>query len=142
MTILIDSFAVVILMLGWWIAFSAYPRLPERIPTHFGVSGEADKWGGRWMIFLTPLICTMIFTLDYWLFDHVAVGGVRANSPAMKTPLHLLLLELNLVFTYITWRTSEVAFERARGLGVWFLPVTFLVVFATCGWMWFLGRGH
>lgn len=142
MTIWIDSIAVVILILGWWIALSVYPRLPERIPTHFGFTGEADAWGRRWTIFLTPVICTVIFTLDFWLFNYVAIGGARPVPPPAKMPLHLLLLELNVVFTYITWRTSEVAFGRARGLGAWFLPVTLLVVFTTCGWMWALSRGH
>jgi hypothetical protein len=36
------------------------------------------------------------------------------------------------IFTYITWRMSEVAFGRAKGLGGWFLPVTLIAVLATC----------
>jgi uncharacterized membrane protein len=26
---------------------AAYPRLPERVPVHWGISGEADRWGSR-----------------------------------------------------------------------------------------------
>lgn len=25
----------------------AYPRLPERVPVHWGIRGEADRWGSR-----------------------------------------------------------------------------------------------
>ncbi len=137
---LIDSLSAVVLILGWWVALSVYPRLPESIPVHFGVSGEANRWGGRWMIFLMPIVGAAVLALDYWIFEYLSPGSPKPIPPEVKTPLHLLLLELSVMFTYITWRTSEVAFGRARGLGVWFLPVTLIAIFATSGWMWALGR--
>jgi uncharacterized protein DUF1648 len=139
---LFDSLSVVVLILGWWVALSVYPRLPERVPVHFGLRGEADRWGGRWMIFLIPLVSTAIVAIDYWIFEYVSPGSPRPIPPEMRTPLHLLLLELSVIFTYITWRMSAVAFGRARGLGGWFLPVALITVFATCGRMLVLGRGH
>jgi hypothetical protein len=139
---LIDALSVVFLILGWSLALSVYPRLPERVPVHFGLRGEADRWGGRWMIFMMPLVSTAIVALDYWIFEYVSPGSPRPIPPEMRTPLHLLLLELSVIFTYITWRMSEVAFGRARGLGGWFLPVALIAVFATCGWMFVLGLGH
>jgi uncharacterized membrane protein len=139
---LIDALSVVVLILGWSLALSVYPRLPERVPVHFGLRGEADRWGGRWMIFMIPLVSTAIVALDYWIFEYVSPGSPRPIPPEMRTPLHLLLLELSVIFTYITWRMSEVAFGRARGLGGWFLPMALIAVFATCGWMLVLGRGH
>ena len=138
----IDSLSVVVLILGWRLALSVYPRLPERVPVHFGLKGEADRWGGRWMIFLIPLVSTVIFALDYWIFEYASPRSPKPIPPEMRTPLHLLLLELSVIFTYITWRMSEVAFGRARSLGVWFLPAALIAVFGACGWMWVLGRGH
>jgi len=136
----IDSLSAVVLILGWWIAFSVYPSLPERVPVHFGLTGKADRWGGRWMIFLIPLVSTVIFALDFWIFEYASPRSPKPIPTEMRTPLHLLLLELSVIFAYITWRMSEVAFGRARGLGGWFLPTTLIAVVATCGWM--LGRGH
>jgi uncharacterized membrane protein len=66
MTVMIDSLSVVVLILGWWIALSVYPRLPEKVPVHFGCTSEANRWGGRWMIFLTPLIA--VFATCGWMF--------------------------------------------------------------------------
>jgi hypothetical protein len=141
MTVLIDSLAIVVLIMAWWVAISVYPRLPEKVPVHFGLTGEADRWGGRWMIFMMPLISTVIFALDYWLFEYISPVSRKPIPLQMRTPLHLLLLELSVIFTFITWRMSEVSFGRARGIGGWFLPMTLAAVLATCGWMWFLGRG-
>ena len=56
--------------------------------------------------------------------------------------LSVVVLILGWWIAYITWRMSEVAFGQARGLGGWFLPAALIAVFATCGWMWVLGRGH
>jgi hypothetical protein len=139
---LIDGLSVAVLILGWWIALSVYPRLPERIPVHFGVTGEADRGGGRWMIFALPLVGVVVIALNYWLFEYLSPGSPRPIPPVMRTPLHLLLLALSVIFTYITWRMSEVAFGRARGLGGWFLPVALIAVFGVCGWIWILGRGY
>jgi uncharacterized protein DUF1648 len=138
----IDALAVVVLILGWWIALSVYRRLPERVPVHFGLTGETDRWGGRWTIFLIPMVSTMVFALDYWIFEYASPRSPTPIPPEMRTPLHLLLLELSVIFAYITWRMSEVAFGRARGLGGWFLPVALIAVLATCGGMWVWGRGH
>lgn len=142
MIILIDSLAVIILILGWWSAFSSYPRLPDKIPVHFGITGQADGWGGRWMIFLLPVIGAVIFIFNFWLFNYGAEMGGRPIPPAARPAMHVLLLELSVIFTYITWRMSENAFGRARGLGVWFLPVTLLAIFATCGWIILVARGN
>src|SRR5215471_13725093 len=113
MTIWINALTVVVLILSWWIALNAYPNLPERIPRHFGITGEVNAWGGRWMIFLMPLIGTVIFAVNYWRLDRVAIEGVNPAPQAMQAPLRLLLLEMSVGFAYITWRTSEVAFGRA-----------------------------
>ena len=140
MIIFLESLAVVFLAIGWWIAFRSYPSLPERIPVHFGISGEADGWGGRWMIFLMPLIATLIFALEWFLFSR-AVGSPKMPT-TMNLPLHFLLLELTGLFTYITWRISEVALERVNGLGVWFLPVVMLGMAGTIAWMVIAGKSH
>src|SRR5262245_19577295 len=123
MLILFDSLSIVFLILSWWIAISSYPRLPEAIPVHFGIKGEPDRWGGRWMIFLLPAFQSMIFAMQYLIFNYVDIGASKPTPEAMKPPLHLLMVELQVLFAYLTWRTSEIAFERAKGLGSLFLPV-------------------
>lgn len=140
MILLMDTLAIVFLIIGWWVALGAYPRLPEKIPVHFGISGEPDNWGGRWMIFLMPVIATLIVAVNWFIFTRLK--GSPKMPVAMEFPLHLLLLELPVLFTYITWRMTEVAFGRAQGLGVLFLPVILLVTMGTSAWMIVAGKAH
>ena len=32
-----------------------YPGLPDRIPIHFGIDGQPDGWGDKWMLLLLLL---------------------------------------------------------------------------------------
>jgi len=40
-----------------------YPKVPSRIPTHWGPSGEADAFGPRWHLFIIPLTTLGIYGL-------------------------------------------------------------------------------
>jgi len=46
------------------ISIAAYPNLPERMPTHWGVNGEVNGWSSRlWGAWLIPLVMAAM-----WLF--------------------------------------------------------------------------
>ena len=140
MLIILDSLTLILLVLGWWAAIASYPALPETIPVHFGWNGRADGWGGRWMIFLMPVIATLIVALNGFVFTKLT--GSPKMPAAMALPLHLMTLELAALFAYITWRMCEVAFERAKGLGTWFVPVVMLATMGTGAWMVIAGKTH
>lgn len=38
----------------------AYPSLPEVVPTHFGVTGEADAWGPRWSVLVMVAVWLLL----------------------------------------------------------------------------------
>lgn len=90
------------------------------------------------MIFLLPLIGTQICAVDWYIINRLS--GTPQMPLAMLAPLHFLTLELALLFAYINWRMTEVAFGRAEGLGVWFLLAVLLVILGTVGWMLAAGR--
>lgn len=40
----------------WIIAVYGFVHLPETIPVHFNVKGEADGFGGKWSLFFLPAL--------------------------------------------------------------------------------------
>jgi uncharacterized membrane protein len=69
-----------VLLAGWIGAcITIYPRLPERIPLHFGFAGGADAWTGSsmgiWL--LMPAIGAVVVLFGY------ALSGVAARTPEM-----------------------------------------------------------
>lgn len=63
------TFAIMIGMIGYSIFY--YGKLPDEIPIHFNMAGEADGWGGKGSIFGLILInfhsVVLLFVLNYFL---------------------------------------------------------------------------
>ena len=53
-----------------------YPNLPDTIPTHFNISGEADAYGGKDSIFLGPGIMAVV-----GLFVFVLLSNIKSFDP-------------------------------------------------------------
>lgn len=53
----------VLLVLMLAVALWAYPRLPERIPTHWNLQGEVDGWSAKWMVFFPPAMGLLMLVL-------------------------------------------------------------------------------
>ncbi|WKS95642.1 DUF1648 domain-containing protein [Riemerella columbina] len=49
-------------------SIKVYPRLPKKIPTHFGIDLEPDAWGSKAMIFLPPILAVVTYLLNHVLF--------------------------------------------------------------------------
>ncbi|HJV23088.1 MAG TPA: DUF1648 domain-containing protein [Holophagaceae bacterium] len=48
----------------WAVSLWAWPRLPERVPTHWGISGKPDAWGPKSaMVFTLPGVLTGLVAL-------------------------------------------------------------------------------
>jgi uncharacterized membrane protein len=65
---------IIMEVLGWtalaalWIYVAVnYPRLPEIIPTYFGMGGKPDAYGGKESVFVGPSIATVIFMVLFYL---------------------------------------------------------------------------
>lgn len=44
-----------------------YPGLPARIPTHWNIKGEVDGYGGKWTLFVFPMIMAFMLVLFYFM---------------------------------------------------------------------------
>ena len=63
-----------VLLLVFYQGLALYPRLPDRIPTHFGLTGEPDAWSAKipltafgTLIVAAGLLLLMAFVSSPWL---------------------------------------------------------------------------
>jgi uncharacterized membrane protein len=85
--------------LGLLIATS-YGRVPERVPHHFGITGRADRHGGRWILPLMGAIALVMYagmsaggdTLGLVTGSAAAKPGEAFMLAWMKAVLILLLV--------------------------------------------------
>ncbi len=105
--------------------------LPDRIPTHFGVSGNPDGWGGKNMLLLLlalTLAVAILLTVaeSYQRLINIPIS-VDRESPRVRGLLRSMVIVLKAVFTIVfVWMvdvTMRTALGEATGLGRAFLPV-------------------
>lgn len=114
---------LVLVMLAATLA--AWDSLPERVPTHWGISGEPDAWGSRSSLFILPLAALGILALLTLL---LRIGPRRQNleraestwwtvvniAMAMLCALHLVVLAASLGWNV---DVSRIVYAAA-GLGI------------------------
>ena len=137
-------------------ALWAWPRLPERIPVHFGIDGRPDAWDepGLWSWFFLPALAAFLTLLMDWLPRFMArhprwvnlPNGIRledlpsrARQPVLDLLgwfLALVQTEILVIFALIQLATYRTAFgEESQGIMILVLVLAvtasplFLVVF-------------
>lgn len=120
-----------------WLAVYVWPRLPARIPRHFGASGEVDAWADRSLSawFALPaigLFTVLVLELSAWLvlrrpqfINMPSKQHFMALPPEEQAPIAreiaLFIQGLStmmiLLFAAIQWATWRAALgEPTRGL--------------------------
>ena len=135
---LVDLLGWLILIALWAITIINYSSLPDTIPTHFNAAGEADGFGSKVSLIALPVIATLLFigltVLNRYphIFNYPTSitqdNALRQYTLATRI-LRYLKLVLVLVFGGIEFMTIQNATGKGAGLGVWFLPLTLVLVF-------------
>ena len=64
-----------------------YPSLPDRIPTHWNIKGEVDGYGGKWTLFMFPLMMVPMLLLFYFL-PALSPRNFEVDTFRSDVPLH------------------------------------------------------
>lgn len=130
----LEAIAILGIISLFLLAVVSYSSLPEIIPTHFNVKGQADDWGNKTSIFILPGISLLLFTGITIIskFPHIFNYPVKVT---VENALHLysksvrimrILKALIIVlFLFIEWQVCKSAVNAE--IPSWFLPA-FLVI--------------
>lgn len=115
---------------GVVVLIAAWPQLPERIPTHFGVTGAPNAYGGKGILILLPAL-SAVLGLGLWVlsrFPQVFNYPRRItdeNAPRQyrlaQRLLRVLAFGIVSILAYVEWQTIQVGLGRAAGFNGWFL---------------------
>lgn len=115
-------------------------RIPEVLPTHWGFTGEIDKYSdGKSYI---ALIIMMYFFCGWHIFSKLLVSMIGSQSLFTKTAADKAneqdMIEGKRNIFYLLWGTDLlivasfayiiVCTVYVRNLGIWFLPVLILLL--------------
>jgi len=127
-----------ILVFIWVITLYNYSSLPDIIPTHFNGAGKIDAYGSKITIYLLPLIGSIIFIGLTFLnkYPHIynfptkitPENALRQYTIATKMIRYLKFIIL-VIFSAIAFMTLQSAKGQSDGLGIWFVPITLVLIF-------------
>jgi len=126
--------AAVTLMIVYW------PRLPERIPYHFGPSGEPDAWGGKGVLVVAPIIVLFVTSV----LTAVMKSPAKMNYPVKITPENaerqyrlarnlLLIVRTEIAWTgaVVVWEQIQAGMRGASTFSITMLPLPFVLLIGT-----------
>ena len=117
----------------WALPLINYSILHEIIPIHFNGAGKANGFGNKTLIFILPIISTLLFigltilNKRPHIFNYPSQitkeNAVHQYTNATRM-MRVLKLVIVLLFGLIIFKTIENVNGNADGLGTWFLPFT------------------
>jgi len=122
----------------WVLVLMYYAELPDTIPIHYNASGEADGFGDKTTLLSLPLVATVLFfgitVLNCYphIFNYpvpITEENAQNNYLLATRLLRFLKLAVALIFALIVVQTIRYAQGLSESLGVWFLPLTLLLIF-------------
>jgi uncharacterized membrane protein len=141
--LIFEAVALAGLLAGLGLVVFYWPRLPERVPTHFNLAGEADAWGARVNVLILPGVTLGLYTLLTLIsfFPHIWNFPVRITKENAARQYRLgrlmvacLKAELVWVMAILSWQTMDAAVSGGARLHPATLPVMLGVVGVTVLW--------
>ncbi len=116
-------------------------QLPDQVPSHFGLDGMPDRFGGRGTFVVVAAVC-----VGMYLWTGV-LTRVMARHRNTDRPVSLLTAQrgrtltsmarafVTLVLAWTLWGGIQVALGHQKGLGAWLVPavVVFLIMLILMG---------
>jgi hypothetical protein len=130
------------LVLVFIVLAQAWSGLPDRVPQHFGATGQPDTWGGKNILWLFPGVAaglSLLLTIANRFpqtFNYpwpITEQNAEAQYVLARTLLTAMKAEIVVLMAYLEWETIRVALGRSAGLGVAFLPVFLGAMVLTTG---------
>lgn len=133
----IDRAHWILLALSWSIPIYYYPKLPDTIPLHFGLHGEADGFGSKLTIWLLPIIATILLLAIKAQMKHpekfnylakITPENAKYQYKLQLNLLRYILLVVLLLFIILDSHTISLALYDVKILNVLFFPMIILLI--------------
>ena len=135
------NIVVALLLIATPFAYASYvyPSLPDTIPTHFNIKGEADAYGGKDSIFLGPGIMAVLGLFVFVLLSNIKSFDPKrykvADDGLYKKLAFFIVVILSLISFIIIFSASDHSID----IGKLLLPA---VGIAFAGFGWYMPKLH
>lgn len=133
---LVEIIAEVVALIGLLLPIiylaAIWSTIPDIMPTHFGLSGQASAWGGKRsllglvgvsLFIYILLTVTNRFPQAYNLSWPITEQNTEVQYKIGRSMIQILKVEVIWIYAYINWICVQGAFDKGMVLGNAFLIV-------------------
>jgi len=123
-----DYWLLILSLASWGALVLLIPELPDRIPMHWGLDGQVDRWGDRNNMVWLGAIGSVVWALMTWL---PKIDPGRANYKLFKKSYRILRGAIVVLLSGISWIT--VVYSMNSSINVillikFFIGIAFIVI--------------
>ena len=96
-----------------------YPKLPDSIAMHFNIYGDADSYNHKRLIFIFPLIMSILFIIFYILPKR---DPNKENVDKFHFEMTMFEATIQLFFTYVTYLVISYNTQKPFDMIYWIIP--------------------
>lgn len=128
-----DAVSVACLLVMFLLVALYWKQLPELIPTHYGIDGQPNAWGGRGSILFSPLLSLFVFAsltgvrfLPASMYNFPVAVTEENRERLLYLSRHLLaVLKACLIVAFLPMLIFQVKNQPLPG---WYMAVFLIVV--------------
>ncbi|WP_432362617.1 DUF1648 domain-containing protein [Sporosarcina sp. UB5] len=135
----LDIITALIFLAGIIYTIVIWGQLPDQVPAHYNAAGDVDRWGSKWELILLPIIAALLAVFLTFLEKHpewhnyikLNENNIEFQYKNSRMLLNVLKNECVLLFTFLTYKTEQVALGNIDSLGITFLPIFLVILFGS-----------
>lgn len=121
---------VTLIVLGFVIAGLFFSVAPERIPVHYDIHGQVDRWGSKYELILLPIINLLFGGIMVWLARREGKQGRKMNEQVVAGMTVCVLLLFNFLWLFFMWKAIDIE-NIDIGLGALSMKMFMILIFAS-----------
>lgn len=134
--VIMSLFCIIITLVFW-------SHLPDRIPTHFNLAGQADSYGSKATVFFilpVMLFLYLVFTIlvkfphTYNYVVKISEKNAERQYRLATRLMRLIKNEIIAICTFIQISILTAVKSGTFNLGMTFVPIIIVIIFGTIGY--------
>jgi len=103
------SWILILVLLGFVLSGVFISMAPERIPTHYNIHGEVDRWGSKLEFVIFPIINLVFGVLMTWLARHEGKQGRGMNERVVASMTIMVLILFNALWAFFMYKAIGIS---------------------------------
>lgn len=103
----IYKWTIALILLGFLMAGIFITVAPERIPAHYNIRGEVDRWGSKYEFLILPFLNIFFGLFMAWLARFEGKKGRDMNEKIVCIMNNWILILFNCIWLFFMWKAVD-----------------------------------